>query len=90
MNEVAVARHGPILKDNEATGLRKVFKYLPGLRDVITKSKMGAKSTNPKTPCFTVFLYYQTPHSYQHMLGIWYVLFVDPVIKRGIQGFQHG
>ena len=28
-NEVAVARHGPILNHNEATGLTKVFKYLP-------------------------------------------------------------
>ena len=34
---VAMARHGPISKDNEATGLRKVFKYLPGLRDAIKK-----------------------------------------------------
>ena len=41
MNEVAVARHGPILKDNEAMSSGKVFKYLPGLRDTITNSKMG-------------------------------------------------
>ena len=37
MNGVAVARHGPILKDNEAMGSGKVFKYLPGLRDTIKK-----------------------------------------------------
>ena len=37
VNGVAVARHGPILKDNEATGSGKVFKYLPGLRDTIKK-----------------------------------------------------
>ena len=40
-NEVAVARHGPILNHNEATGLTKVFKYLLGLRDIT--SKMIAK-----------------------------------------------
>ena len=40
LNEVAVARHGLISKDNEATGLSKVFKYLPGLRDVKKTSKM--------------------------------------------------
>ena len=38
-----MARHGPILKDNEATGLRKVFKYLPGLRDAKKKTKIAAK-----------------------------------------------
>ena len=37
MNVVAVARHGPILNDNEAMVSGKVFKYLPGLRDTITK-----------------------------------------------------
>ena len=33
-NVVAMARHGPILKDNEATGSGKVFKYLPDLQDI--------------------------------------------------------
>ena len=34
---VAMARHGLILKDNEATGARnrKVFKHLLGLRDLM-------------------------------------------------------
>ena len=38
MNEVAMARHGAILKDNEAMGYKlyvQVFKYLPGLRDIL-------------------------------------------------------
>ena len=39
MNEVAVGRHGLILRENEATGARKVFRYLRGLRDTIKKSK---------------------------------------------------
>ena len=47
-----MARHGPILKDNEATGLRKVFKYLPGLRDAKKKSKMAAKVQKSKNPVF--------------------------------------
>ena len=36
MNGVAMARHGLILWENEATGSRKVFKYFPGLRDAIS------------------------------------------------------
>ena len=43
MNVVAMARHGPILKDNEATGSGKVFKYLRGLGDAIKKSKIAVK-----------------------------------------------
>ena len=40
---VAVARYGLILWENEAAGVRKVFRYLPDLWDTITKSKMAAK-----------------------------------------------
>ena len=39
MSKVAVARHGPILKDSEAMRARKVFKYLRDLYDTIKKSK---------------------------------------------------
>ena len=35
MNGVAVAQNGPILDHNEATGSRKVSRYLPDLRDTI-------------------------------------------------------
>ena len=52
MNEVAVARHGPILKDNEATGSGKVFKYLRGFRDTIKKSKMPAEVPKSKNTVF--------------------------------------
>ena len=34
-NGVAVPRHGLILNHNEATGSRKVSRYLPGLREAI-------------------------------------------------------
>ena len=43
-NVVAMARHGPILKDSEATGSGKVFRYLPGLRDITTKIENGCRS----------------------------------------------
>ena len=43
MNGVAMARHGLILWQNEATGSRKVSRYLPGLWDAILNSKMTAK-----------------------------------------------
>ncbi len=33
LNGVVVARCGLILGENNATGVRKVFKYLAGLRD---------------------------------------------------------
>ena len=52
MNGVAVARHGPILKDNEAMGARKVFKYLTGLRDTIKKSKTAAEDQQSKNDVF--------------------------------------
>jgi len=39
VNGVGVARYGLILWENDATGSRKVFKYLPGLREAITKPK---------------------------------------------------
>ena len=48
MNEVPMARHGLILKDNEAMGSGKVFKYLPGLRDTIFISKCPPKIKHPK------------------------------------------
>ena len=35
MNGVAVAQNGPILDHNEATGSRKLSRYLPDLRDTI-------------------------------------------------------
>ena len=35
VNGVAMDRHGLILWENEATGSRKVFRYLWGLRDAI-------------------------------------------------------
>ena len=40
LNGVVVARHGLILWENDATGVRKVFRYLPGLRDHRKKMKI--------------------------------------------------
>ena len=39
MNGIAVARNGPRLWENDATGSGKVFKYLPGLWEAIKNSK---------------------------------------------------
>ena len=53
MNGVATARHGLILWENEATGSRKLPKYLPGLQDIILCPKLldkvpkSEKSPNP-------------------------------------------
>ena len=58
MNEVAVARHWPILNDNEAMGSGKVSKYLPGLQDTIKKTKIAAKDQQSQNTIFyIVFLY---------------------------------
>ena len=58
---VAMARHGLILSQNEATGSRKVSRYLPDLRDAIKISKMTAKVQKSKNIIlvmyFSVFLY---------------------------------
>ncbi len=45
MNGVGVARYGLILWENDATGSRKVFKYLLGLREAtkIKKNKTHKK-----------------------------------------------
>ena len=43
-NMVAMARHGPILNDNEAMGARKVLKYLRVLGDAIKQIKNGCQS----------------------------------------------
>ena len=62
MKWVAMARHGPILKDNEATGSGKVFKYLRGFRDIIKKSKMAAKVQKSKNTAFyRIFIYGELP-----------------------------
>ena len=62
MKWVAMARHGPILKDNEATGSGKVFRYLPGFRDIIKKSKMAAKVQKSKnTSLYRIFIYGELP-----------------------------
>ena len=41
LNGVVVARHGLILRENDATGVRKVCKYLPGLWDHTENLKIG-------------------------------------------------
>ena len=52
LNGVVVARHGLILRENDATGVRKVFKYLPDLRDLVIKSKMGSEVQKSDFPVY--------------------------------------
>ena len=47
VNGVAMARNGPILGQNDATSSRKVFRYLPGLWDII-QTKKSAKVQKTK------------------------------------------
>ena len=58
LNGVVVARHGLILRENEATGVRKVFRYPRDLRDSVTNSKKVVRTQkSKKNPRFTVYLY---------------------------------
>ena len=50
MNGVAVARHGPILWENEATPSGKLSKYLPGPSGPVFGPKTTNKIENPKNP----------------------------------------
>ena len=57
VNGVGMDRHGLILRENEATGSGKVFKYLPGLRDTIFISKIAAKvQTYTNTVNYGIFI----------------------------------
>ena len=62
MNGAAMARHGLILWQNEATSLRKVFKCLPGLRDAILNSKMTAKVQKSKNTVFYRIFFIYSPN----------------------------
>ena len=62
---VAVARYGLIIWENEATGIRKVFRYLPDLRDTIKKSKNIDKvRKSGNLVIYLFFIYYIIYHLY--------------------------
>ena len=58
MNGVAVARNGLILWENDATGSRKVFRWLRGLWDTIKKQKWLQKSGNGEMTINSEYLEY--------------------------------
>ncbi len=43
INEVPMARHGPILRESEATASRIIFKYLPGPVGPLLGPKIAVK-----------------------------------------------
>ena len=54
---VAMAQNGLILWENDATGSRKVSRYLPGLWDTILNSKMTAKVPKGKNAAnYSIFV----------------------------------
>ena len=57
VNGVVVDRYGLILWENEATGSRTVFKYLPGLRDTIKNQKIHKTSKMTENQTMTYFPY---------------------------------
>ena len=61
MKWVAMARHWLILWENEATGSRRVSKYLLGLRDAIFLSKMFPETRTSKNPKFSFPYIYILP-----------------------------
>ena len=58
LNGVAMARHGPILNHSEATGSRKVSRYLPDLRDTIFDQKIKKCSKIPEIQFSRKFSYF--------------------------------
>ena len=54
---VAVGRYGLILSEDGATGSRKVFRYLWGLRDTIKKSKKTSKVKHEQILKITIYIY---------------------------------
>ena len=65
VNGVVVDGDGLILWENDATGSRKVFKYLLGLWDTIKNSKNAPKVTKSQNAVFyNIFLYTLYPISY--------------------------
>ena len=77
MNWVAVARHGPILWENEATGSRKVSRYLPGLWDAIFLLKLSAEIPKSENPgFFRIFTYSRYTAPATDMLSIGKHVFV--------------
>ena len=58
MNGVAMARNGLIFSEDGATGPRKVFRYLWGLRDTKQNSKNTSKVKNKKnTDNYHIYIY---------------------------------
>ena len=66
LNGVAVARHGPILKDSEAAGSRKVSRYLPDLRDTI----FDPTNRNKYKKVSKIQFYRKFPYIYRCLFGV--------------------
>ena len=50
MNGVKIKRHGLILWENDATGLKIVLEWFPGLNNPLKKSKIDKKIDNSRNP----------------------------------------
>ncbi len=62
MNGIAVARNGPILWENDATGSRKVFRGFRGFWEAIKKTKIAAKVREfQNTVFYRIFIYKKLP-----------------------------
>ena len=57
MNGVAMARNGLILWENDATGSRKVSRYLPDPREAIKRSKKSKNIENRFLQYFPIHIY---------------------------------
>ena len=52
MNGVKIKRHGLILWENDATGLKIVLEWFPGPNNLLKKSNIAKKTENSKNPDF--------------------------------------
>ena len=69
VNGVAVDRYGLILWENDATGSRKVSRYLPDLREAIKKYKMAGQAQKPHKCNFPLFFCILSGPVYSSLFG---------------------
>ena len=57
MNGFEMKRHGLILWENDATWLKIILEWFPGLNNLLKNSKNDRKTNNSKNPDLYIFPY---------------------------------
>ena len=89
LNGVVVARHGLILWENDATGVRKVFKYLPGLRDHRKNMKNMCSLFSGENVFSYISIYSELPINRPGGLILFHIILIIPIIPYYPYGHPH-